>query len=182
MVLAIICNFIFLYWLCVDAFILSENYLDNDNEPTGLSIAEYIMTCVAIIAVIFMVFLISITIKPLHEGLYEHIFWQVGANHNRIAAHKAKTLYKAVLKVDLVTILLFLNTFTFLCWDGQTKGLHEDWWKYWVLDVSLVTMLLANNYHGHYMLEKEKLIYMMPYYIGRFLLEAAMIYIAICTQ
>lgn len=50
-----------------------------------------------------------------------------------------------------------------------------------MLDLTLVTLLLANNYHGHYMLEKEKLIYMMPYYAGRFVMELAMLYIAICT-
>ena len=183
LVLAILCNFFFLYRLCIDAFLISTDYLNNpDVENDGLTITEYVMCFIAIIAVVFMIILIGITIRPLHEGMYEQIFWQIGGNYNMIEAHKAKSMYHAMLKVDLVIVLLYTNTFCFLAYDMQLRYsdvVNNAW--YWVSSVVIAVLSILNNLHGHLMVKKRRLLYRMPYYVGRVLIEIAYIYIAVNT-
>jgi len=140
-----------------------------------------LLTVVALLAIIGIVALIITTIKPLHEGISEEVFWKIGGNRDVMEAHKAKTLYKAMLKVDLVVLLLADNTFFFLCYDIQ-KHNYQLKIFYWFFCIMFIVASFLNNIHGHIMIKIDRLKWMWPYFFVRILLEIGFAYMGMITH
>ena len=133
-----------------------------------------------------MLVLVYMTTLPLRDGIYEDIFWQIGANANVLEQHKARTLFTAALEIDFFVVFEFGLTFGFMCYEldsYQTDyGLTtEEVIINWVAFVVFSVVALLNNIHGHYIMRTvESSFNTKFYFITRFLVECVIVYVAIC--
>ena len=144
LVLAILLNVFFIYRLGIDANQIRKNHFHPDETTDGASKLEYIFCFVAILIVCALFTTIAVTIGPLYHGMYEDIFWIVGANEAKIIEYKRKTLFKAALKVDLVLNLLFCNTCLFI-------ALAENNAVAWTIFGLVIASLIVYQIQAHIM-------------------------------
>ena len=104
LVLAVVLNLFFVYRLVQDA----QNH-------TSLTSFELFLVITALLLIFLILLVLFASIGSLRESLYDDIFWQVGANQQRIELFRRRTLFKATLKISLFLNLLFANTLLFVC-------------------------------------------------------------------
>lgn len=112
----------------------------------------YIMCFVLLFLACLILPVICMTIKPLRERIYEEIFWEIGANMNKVNMHNAKTFFIGALKVDLFMHLMYINTFVFLC-ILYTSQNELQAYPYWTLFGVIVALALGNNIHGYFIMQ-----------------------------
>ena len=103
----------------------------------------------ALILVSLILLVIFASIGSLRESIYDDIFWQIGANTQRLELFRRKTLYKATLKISLFLNLLFINTLLFDCLGVWVPSDPSTQTMYWSSLVVYSLLLVANQIHGH---------------------------------
>ena len=104
LVFAVVLNLFFVYRLVQDT-----------RNHTSLTSFQLFLVITALVLVFLILLVLFASIGSLRESLYDDIFWQVGANQQRIELFRRRTLFKATLKISLFLNLLFANTMLFVC-------------------------------------------------------------------
>ena len=119
------------------------------------------------------------TVKPLHERIYEEIFWEIGANVRSVELHSAKTAFFGTNKVDLVMHFLYINILSFLCYELSLQN-DLNALEYWIFLGVLSLGALLNNFHGYFTMKTtDGTCNTKMYFACRTLIQAAEVYLSI---
>lgn len=139
----------------------------------------FILTFVCIVCTVVFIVLMSIIVKPLSDHIFEEIFLLKGTNLNQVKDFKARSAFYGAHKVDLITHMIYINTFAFLCYDLTLQNNLKDV-PYWCVLGGFSLIALLNNIHGHYIMQTTAGSFNTKFYFfTRSILQVLYIYLSL---